>query len=376
MISIKITDEIIRQLKQVSDLAADRRVYVDSVSAECREAMHRYARISTIGATTRIENAILTDVEVDWLDKTLSADGRTTAFIQKKRFIENKLSKERERSIEEVAGCRNMLEIIFHQAKDLFPLTEAAIRGLHSELLHFYPPAVHYLGKYKVAPNNVVEMVVGTDIRMDVLKTADPGPITSAAMTDLVEWYNGTLPEYPWCLAVAAEFVFRFLAIHPFQDGNGRIGRALFTLAVLQSDDRNLSAVIPCIALDRHIEKHKEEYYLVLQKCSEGKFMQDPKKYRMEYFLMFYLKMIEEALKHDIAFYAKRYEAIVKLAAAPRKVLQCFKEHPERKLSTKDIIEYTGLPRRTAIHALNVLLKDEFLQRYGKGAGTIYQLTF
>jgi Fic family protein len=57
-------------------------------------------------------------------------------------------------------------------------------------------------------------------------------------------------------------------------------------------------------------------------------------------------------------------------------VLQCFKEHPEKKLSTGEIVEFTGLPRRTAVHALNALLKETFLQRFGKGPGTVYQLTF
>ncbi len=41
----------------------------------------------------------------------------------------------KERSIEEVAGCRAMLELIYAQGKNLAPHTEATIRGLHKELL-------------------------------------------------------------------------------------------------------------------------------------------------------------------------------------------------------------------------------------------------
>ena len=51
--------------------------------------------------------------------------------------------------------------------------------------------------------------------------------------------------EHPWPLLVATEFVFRFLAIHPFYDGNGRLGRALFILALLQSVDKYLAEEKP-----------------------------------------------------------------------------------------------------------------------------------
>lgn len=84
-------------------------------------AIQRYARISMIGASTRIENAVLTDSEVNWLDTVLSNDGKTTAFQVNRERIEAKLSKDRERSIEEVAGCRAMLAIIYEQAKDMLP---------------------------------------------------------------------------------------------------------------------------------------------------------------------------------------------------------------------------------------------------------------
>ena len=376
MLSFIITDEITNKLKHIDELSADKSSSLNSLSTEYREAIHAYARISTIGSTTRIENAVLTDPEIKWLDETLRADGRPTAFLKEKKYIENKLSKERERSIEEVAGCRNMLAIIYTQAPDLFPLTETTIRGFHKELLQFYPPAVHYLGKYKIVPNNVVETIVGTNIKRDILKTSHPGPITDAAMRDLVDWYNKTLPDHPWPIAVASEFVFRFLAIHPFQDGNGRIGRALFHLALLQSNEKNLKIVIPYIALDRHIEKHKEEYYLVLRRCSDGKFLQDSGKYKLQYFLIFMLKMLDEAISNDIDFYANKYASFIKLADAPRKVLSCFEHYPEKKLALKDVVGETKISRRTAIHALNVLVSKNFLQKSGTGPATKYQITF
>ncbi|MBU4485174.1 Fic family protein, partial [bacterium] len=224
--------------------------------------------------------------------------------------------------------------------------------------------------------NSVVEVIKGTNIKKDVLKTSDPGPITETAMRDLVDWYNKTSLIHPWPIAVASEFCFRFLAIHPFQDGNGRLGRGLFLLALLQSGDRNLKAVIPYIALDRHIEKNKEEYYLMLRRCSKGKFSQTPQDYKIEYFLGFILKMLENAIGKDVIFYNGKYESFKNLADTPRKVLDCFKEYPEKKLGIKDILGYINLPRRTAIYAVNALIDEGFLQRSGKGSAIKYQLTF
>lgn len=379
MLSFKLTDEQTRGLKEVSDIAAEKMAYITSQDEGCREAIKKYARISNIGSTTRIENATLTDTEILWMNDKLALDDRPTAFLKEKRFIEHKLSKERERSIEEVAGCRAMLNVLFDQGSTLFPLSQGTICGLHRELMQFYPPAEHYLGRYKTVPNNVIERVMDGErelSRRDVLKTADPGPITETAMHDLVEWYNMTLPDHPWAIATATEFVFRFLAIHPFQDGNGRIGRALFALSILQSNDKILKALIPFIAIDRHIEKNKREYYLALRQCSGGRFSPEPKDYDLSHFLNFMLKIIRSALENDIEYYAKKHRSFIDLADAPQKALACFKEYPEKRLAIRDVINLTALPRRTAIHAVNTLIREQFLQRYGKGPSTKYQLTF
>lgn len=128
-----------------------------------------------------------------------------------------------------------------------------------------------------------------------VFKTADAGPITEAAMRDLVEWYNNAIILEPWVIAVACEFAYRFLAIHPLQDGNGRLGRGLLMLCLMQSKDDAISKVAKYLAIDRQIEKYKEEYYFILNKCSEGKFSQDAKKYKIEFFLKFMMKIIEAA---------------------------------------------------------------------------------
>lgn len=128
---------------------------VEGCTENERDWLHRWAMISTIGASTRIENAVLTDAEIEWVDTTLSEDSHPSAFEAKKTAILNKLSKDRERSIEEVVGCHELLSLVYVQSVEMFPLTETIICGLHKELLRHYPAATRYAGQYKRSPNQV-----------------------------------------------------------------------------------------------------------------------------------------------------------------------------------------------------------------------------
>lgn len=345
------------------------------MDSEALAAMHRTARISSIGASTRIENAVLTDAEVNWIDTVLTADARLTAFDSNRRLIENKLSKDRERSIEEVAGCRDMLHLIYEQGTELYPLTETTIRGLHASLMRHFKQAGPYVGRYKGVFNSVIEHNKATGEMRTVFETANPGPITEAAMQDCAHWYNDRIRTEPWSLQIVCQFVFRFLAIHPFQDGNGRLGRGLFLLGMLQSHEESLVGLAPYLAVDRQIERHRAEYYLVLNQCSQGKFSADPALYDFEPFIRFMVKMLNLALD-GIQTSFERFEKVNNLSESAVQVLNCFREYPEIRLTMSLIVKETRLPRRTAGHALSRLVSLGLIQKYGQGAGVRYQLVF
>ena len=348
---------------------------ITSLTDNQRDAIHRYAKISMIGASTRIENAILTDEEISWIDTILTQEDKPSDFSKYRHIIDNKFSKDRERSVEEVAGCRAMLGLIYDQYSSLTPLTETTIKGLHTELLRYYQKAGHYTGTYKAQPNSVIEKNHLTREVRTVFKTADAGPITETAMAELIKWYSNTLPTAQWPVVLACEFVFRFLAIHPFQDGNGRLGRGMFLLALLQSPDTLISSIAPYLAIDRHIEKHKADYYLVLQQCSNGLFNPDPSEYKIENFVRYMVRILEDSLD-DIEIFLKNLSAVNMLSPSATQVLVCFKEYPELRLTTQKICEELTMPRRTVINALNSLLASGVIQKYGQGPGTRYQLVF
>ena len=375
MLSFTPSSRIEKQLKTLQGLLVEAYQSLETATTEEKDFLKKCALISNVGATTRIENAVLTDVEIEWVDTILSKDGKTTAYEEKEDFIIDKLSKSRERSIEEVIGSRSVLTTIYLQAEEFKPLTQTIVRGLHRELLKHYPPAEHYAGAYKTVINKVISRNNETGEEHPVLEPTDPGVMTDTAMRELVDWYNETIDTYHWPILVAVEFTFRFLAIHPFQDGNGRLGRALFLLILLQSGDKYLEEIASYIALDRKIEQNKSQYYTVLHQCSDGKFRPEAKLYKFDIVVLFFLKLFEAAIA-DIDSYREKYENLQLLSESAVKVLECFKSNPERKLKVADIEKTAELPRRTIQFALKTLTEKAFLQRLGGGAGSRYQLIF
>lgn len=365
-----------KALRQLQGRIGSQSAQLDiGTTADERKYLRRNAFISTIGASTRIENAVLTNQEVDWVDTILTIEGKTTAFEARKDYIFDKLSKDKERSIEEVVGSREVLTTVYLQSKELMPLKEVTIRGLHHDLLRYYPDALEHAGSYKRMPNRVVAENHETGEKRTVLEPAAPGLETEIAMADLVSWYNTTYRDHPWPLLVATEFVFRFLAIHPFKDGNGRLGRALFILCLLQADDLHLAGLVPYISIDRHIEQSRANYYTVLRQCSDGKYQADPRDYNMEHLAWFFIKMLNDALG-DIEFYRRKYALYQALPDSHLAVLQCFKASPEKRLQAGEIEVESKLNRRTVQRALATLTEGNFIQLRGRGPARKYQLVF
>src|SRR5947207_13081949 len=81
-------------------------------------------------------------------------------------------------------------------------------------------------------------------------------------MEELVAWTVRELSgnkHHP--LLVIAVFIVRFLAVHPFQDGNGRLARVLTNLALMRSG----YSYVPYSSLERVIEENREQYYRALR---------------------------------------------------------------------------------------------------------------
>jgi Fic family protein len=171
----------------------------------------------------------------------------------------------RDRSEEELAGYRRALDWIFSR-KGSVTMRASVIRKLHM-LAQGGPTGDSSgdAGQWKKRNNEIIELLPGGGSRVRFVPAlAKDAP---RLIDDLCQRYQEALEEESLPpLLLAATFVFDFLCIHPFRDGNGRVSRLLTTL-LLQSQHFQ---VCRYISLERLVEENKEDYYRVLGDCSNG----------------------------------------------------------------------------------------------------------
>jgi Fic family protein len=162
-----------------------------------------------------------------------------------------------DRSEEEFAGYRDAVDYLM--TKDPEPLTVPLVLHLHRLLMrHTDDPTA---GRLKVNDN-----FIGTKSpdgsRTVVFETVPSGTPTERALSELVDRYEEAVAsgEVPVLLLIAA-FVLDLLAIHPFEEGNGRIARLVTTSELL----RHGYGVARYVSLEQRIFDSKNSYYLALR---------------------------------------------------------------------------------------------------------------
>ena len=147
------------------------------------------------------------------------------------------------RDCEEMKASNVGLQMMLVESSDKqLPLTQNFIRTLHRTLLRedytvyrMLPGGVQtsyviHAGQYKTRPNSVITRYG------DRFEYASPEE-TPALMTDLVDWYNQAEKEGKYSpVELAALFHYRYIRIHPFEDGNGRIARLLVNYILTRHD--------------------------------------------------------------------------------------------------------------------------------------------
>ena len=168
------------------------------------------------------------------------------------------------RDEQEVAGYAAVMETVFADWRDI-PLSENLIKQLHRDLLQYSDKDERHRGEYKTRPNHVEAFGPDGQSLGVVFATATPFE-TPRRMAELVGWTQSGLENVELHrLIVIAVFVLVFLAIHPFQDGNGRLSRILTTLLLLRSGYH----YVPYSSLESIFEHNKDAYYLSLRQ-SQG----------------------------------------------------------------------------------------------------------
>ncbi len=338
-----LSQEILQKITQIDEFKG---LWKGSLrlSPQTLGRLKRSVLVTSTGASTRIEGSKMSDDEVARLLrglKTLPPKGRDA---------------------EEVAGYADLLGRIFDHWKTL-KITEGQILYFHKILLNFSQKDKIHKGKYKTTDNKVV--MIKENGEEVVIFEPTPPYLTKKEMDDAIFWLNGEMEKKEThSLILMANFIFEFLAIHPFRDGNGRLSRALTALLLLKSG----YTYIPYISLDEIIEERKADYYLALRKT------QSKHKTKQENIAP-WLNFLLDALLEQI----KRAKEIME------------KDQPEKLLSEKQLAIYqifqtdtlsiseiskllkNSIPMATIKQALSRLVGLKLVERMGATRGARYK---
>lgn len=338
-----ITPELLKRIAEIDEFKG-RWEALKNLAPERLDALKRIATIESVGSSTRIEGVKLRDDEIEKL----------LAGLDTKSF--------RSRDEQEVAGYADLMELIFESFAEM-PLTENVIRQLHGVLLKYSEKDERHRGSYKTLPNNVEAFDADGRSVGIIFETATPFD-TPRFMEALVAWTNQALSQGDYHpLLTIAVFVVRFLAIHPFQDGNGRLSRALTTLLLL----KNGYLYVPYCSLERIVEESKEDYYIALRRAQAT--IDEDESHLVDWLLFFVrsLHRQKEILEQKI----ERERLMAPLAPLSEKILAIATEHGRVTVRAAEAV--TRASRNTIKVHLNKLVDSGKLIRRGRGRGSWYK---
>ncbi|MCC0697275.1 Fic family protein [Clostridioides sp. ES-S-0048-02] len=204
--------------------------------------------IKNLKYTKSIPNSLYKDLRHNFLFHSNKIEGSTFTSDSLDDLIEHNIVKG-DHTLDDIITTVNS-SYVFATIIDTLgeTLTEKYIKDLNGQLM--YNSSMHNMGLsgiYKKIPNRIL----GTDTILAQPFEVEP------KMLELIEWYNN-LKDIT--LEDLAEFHFRFESIHPFQDGNGRIGRFILLKQILEN---NLKLIIV-------LSDTVDDYRQALKSCSNG----------------------------------------------------------------------------------------------------------
>ncbi|WP_259066942.1 Fic family protein [Mucilaginibacter sp. X4EP1] len=217
---------------------------------------------------TDVEGRVMQKLRLDWnyhsnaIEGNRLSYGETVAFLMEGITAKGKPLKDHL----DIRGHNEAINFLLSIIKDTRPISEADIRNLHKMILvepydvkaqtaDGLPTTKRItLGEYKTLPNHVRTATGETHYY------ATPEE-TPSKMQELMEWYveiSADKDVHP--VVIAALFHHKFVSIHPFDDGNGRLSRILMNLILMQ---KGFPPVI--IKMD-----DRKNYYALLSRADNG----------------------------------------------------------------------------------------------------------
>ncbi len=298
------------------------------------------ATVRSVGASTRIEGAAMSDEEVKVLIDKIS------------------IAKLEDRDSQEVAGYFEVLDLITESYRDI-DIAESTIKNLHNILMKHSAKDAWHKGNYK-QHNNAVEATRADGTKQIIFQTAPPGFPTEDAMRKLVDWWHSDTDTQ--AIVKCAIFCYDFVSIHPFQDGNGRMSRLLATFLLL----KNGYQWIQYVSFEHEIESRKSEYYRELMEAQGQRPGEDV--YNWVIFFLDCLNKISQQLMQKLDGQGN----LSNLGKKEKIIYQFIENHPGSR--SGEISAKLGIMLPTVKKILTALVKNKLIIKQGAGAGTNYSL--
>ncbi len=308
--------------------------------------LKKIATIESIGSSTRIEGATLSDREVESVLKCID----TRSF--------------QSRDEQEVAGYAKTFEMISDNCASI-PFTENVIKQMHMQMLEFSDRDERHRGEYKKIPIRI-EAFDGLGKSIGVIFETTSPIETPLKMSELILWTQTALGEkvlHP--LLVISLFVVIFLAIHPFQDGNGRLSRLLTMMLMLKCGYN----YVPYSSLESIIEANKESYYLALQQTQKSWQNHNP---NWTPWVIFFLRCLHRQKKHLEVKVLREKMLLEQRSSLSGDIVDLILAHGRLRIS--EIEALTKVNRNTLKKTLSALVRSNRIKMRGKGKGVVYSL--
>jgi Fic family protein len=312
-----------------------RQVLYSEQSPEVLETLRRVAMIQSVESSNRIEGI------------TVLPERLSELVIEK--------TTPRDRPEQEVAGYREVLDDIH--------LHCASLRLSTKLILQWHRTMYRYTGEkrgeWKTRDNAIVE--VRPDGRRVVRFRPASALVTPEFMQRLVDLFAQSLAEGKTDpLLLIASSVLDFECIHPFMDGNGRIGRLLTLLLLYQAGYE----VGRYISLERIVEESKETYYEALRRSSEG---WHRARHDLRPWWEYFLGMLTAAYNE----FEARVGTIASARGAKREMVRRAIDRLPDPFTIADLRRACpGVSPRTLKRALTESAKSGKVKRVGAGPGT------
>jgi Fic family protein len=182
--------------------------------------------------------------------------------------------------------------------------------------------------------------------------------MTEDQMDEVIEWYRQPKDVHP--IISTAVFIYEFLTIHPFQDGNGRMSRLLTTLSLLQQG----YDWVQYVSFEHEIESSKKKYYQVLRHCQA----QRPGEDITEWIIYFLHSLLQ--IKRKIEDKIERTNIRTKMSPREKSIYEYIAANAGCRSS--QIAESLDIPNPTIKRMLSSMTQRSIIEKHDRGPATNY----